>query len=193
MLEELVRADKELFLAIHYFRNGFLDIIMPAFTNRWIWIPLYAFFAWWLFNKFKFQILVILPVVAVMVLVSDQGANLFKNNVQRSRPCHDVELLKSSTIVTPNGCGGPYGFFSGHAANCFALTVFMLLFVRKAQVKNWKPWLLLVVWATLVAWSRIYMGVHFPGDVLAGALFGICVGAAAYYGLNQFYFAKKHA
>lgn len=193
MLEELIRADKELFLTIHHFRNGFLDVIMPVFTNRWIWVPLYVFFAWWLYRKFKGQLIVIIPVVALMILISDQGANLFKNNVKRPRPCHDIELLKTNVIITPNGCGGPYGYFSGHAANSWALAVLMFCMVTKADKEKRKWWLLLFAWAILVAWSRIYLGVHYPGDVLSGGIFGAIVGMSVFALLNKYYFNRKNA
>jgi len=193
MLEQLIHSDRELFLAIHHVRNGFFDVIMPIFTNRWVWIPLYAFFAWWLFRKFGSKMVVILPVVACMILISDQGANLFKNSVKRARPCHDTELLQTGTIFTPDGCGGPYGFFSGHAANSFAIAIFMFLMTRKSKTEPSRLWLLIFVWSIVVCWSRVYMGVHFPGDVLAGALYGSLIGGAVYYALNKYYLDRNNA
>ncbi|HTF03509.1 MAG TPA: phosphatase PAP2 family protein [Bacteroidia bacterium] len=193
MLEELIRLDQELFVDIHNARNGFLDFLMPVITNRWVWIPLYLFFAWWLSRKYRAKTIVILLAAGLMIFISDQGANLFKNNVKRPRPCHNTELLKEHTVITPNGCGGPFGFFSGHATNSFALAMFMFLLVLRTKIENWKPWLLLFFWGIMVCWSRIYLGVHYPGDVLCGALFGMLVGGLTYLALVKFYFRRHDA
>src|ERR1044072_2912547 len=109
MLDELLKLDSDLFLSIHHVRNGFLDFIMPVFSNRWIWIPLYAFMALRVFRYYGPKTVVIALSIGLMILVSDQGANLFKNGIKRPRPCHNTELLSTNTIVTPDGCGGPYG------------------------------------------------------------------------------------
>src|ERR1044072_6934448 len=122
MLHELLRIDSEWFLAINHFRNGFLDFVMPWFSNRWIWIPLYVFMAFAIYKYYGRKVGVIGLSIALMIVLSDQGANLVKNNVQRPRPCHNTELLYANAVNAPEGCGGPYGYFSGHAANCFAIS-----------------------------------------------------------------------
>jgi undecaprenyl-diphosphatase len=190
MLESLLATDQSAFIAIHSFRNEFLDAVMPVITNRWIWIPFYLLLAFWVFSTFKFLAVGILLTAGVLILVSDQGANLFKNGIKRPRPCHNVELLHQTTIITPQGCGGPYGFFSGHASNSFALAVFMFLLARKANSAKQHLWLLMFVWAAVVGWSRIYMGVHYPGDVLCGAIFGTGVGAFVFFGLTKMKFMR---
>jgi undecaprenyl-diphosphatase len=190
MLESLLATDQSAFIAIHSFRNEFLDAVMPVITNRWIWIPFYLLLTFWVFRTYKFRAVGIILAAGVLILISDQGANLFKNGIKRPRPCHNVELLRQTTIITPQGCGGPYGFFSGHASNSFALAVFMFLLARKANSAKQNLWLLMFVWAAVVGWSRIYMGVHYPGDVLCGALFGTGVGAFVFFSLSKMKFMR---
>jgi undecaprenyl-diphosphatase len=175
MLDYLNRLDHSLFLAIHHWRNPFLDALMPVVTNRWTWIPLYILLAVLLSLRFRRQMLILAPVIALLILCSDQSANLLKNNICRPRPCYDASL---ENVITPDGCGGNYGFVSGHAANSMALAVFLWLLAGPARgfspVKRKKAWLLLFPWVILVCWSRIYMGVHFPFDLLGGCLLGMC-------------------
>ncbi len=191
MLESLLATDQSAFIAIHSYRNEFLDAVMPVVTNRWIWIPFYLLLAFWVFRTFNMRGVGILLAAGVMILVSDQGANLFKNGIKRPRPCHNVELLHQTTVVTPQGCGGPYGFFSGHSANSFALAMFMFLLARHAGRERQNLWLIMFLWAMIVGWSRVYMGVHYPGDVICGALFGSGIGAFVFFGMTKLKFMRN--
>lgn len=174
MLETLNNFDHSLFLSIHQWRNGFLDIVMPVLTNRWIWIPLYALLLFFLWKRFGKQTILIAITIALLVVASDQTANLLKKNIGRPRPCYDETL--AGKVITPLGCGGNYGFVSGHAANSAALAFFLWLLSGHLQgfapsrKRNW--WLLLFPWMILVFWSRIYVGVHFPFDLLGGCIVG---------------------
>lgn len=193
MPEALLNMDTDLFLSIHHVRNAFFDFIAPWLSNRWIWIPLYAWLILKVVKYYKAQGWVVVLSVILMIVISDQGANLFKNGVKRPRPSHNTELLATNTVFTPQGAGGPYGFFSAHAANSFALALIMLLLVRRKNANGWKPWGWLFVWALAIAWSRIYLGVHYPGDVLCGALFGLIVAASVYLVLVKLYLEKQDA
>lgn len=193
MLESLMQTDVDLFLGIHHVRNGFFDFIAPWLSNRWIWIPLYLWLAFKVVKYYKSQAWAVILAVVIMIVISDQGANLFKNNVKRPRPCHNTELLAQQNVVAPEGCGGPYGFFSGHASNSFALALIMLLLVKRKNQDGWRPWLLLFAWAFAVAWSRIYLGVHYPGDVVFGAIFGTIVAICVYFVLTKIYLDKRNA
>lgn len=174
MLESLNHFDHDLFLAIHHWRNSFFDAIMPLITGRWFWIPLYALLLFLLWRRFGKQTIMILGVIIVLTIVCDQSANLLKNNVCRLRPCHDPAI--SAQVITPLGCGGNFGFVSSHASNTFGLATFLWLLagiskgVRPVR-KRW-PWALLFAWSLLICWSRIYVGVHFPFDLIVGCLLG---------------------
>ena len=120
--------------------------------------------------------------VALMILVTDQGTNLFKNGFERLRPCHDPSLREMLMLVKST-CGGLYGYFSGHASNSFALAVFFSSIFRVKY--NSLPFLLLFV-AFLVAYSRIYIGVHYPLDVVSGMAFGSLVGLVFYFIWRRF-------
>jgi undecaprenyl-diphosphatase len=129
------------------------------------------FFTWKRFGK---QTIVIALTVVALIVASDQSANLLKNSTQRLRPCHDP-ALEQENVITPLGCGGQYGFVSGHAANSAAVALFFFLLAGQANgfapaKRKW--WSLLFVWTIVVCWSRIYVGVHFPFDVLVGMLIG---------------------
>ena len=114
--------------------------------------------------------------VALLILVTDQATNLFKDGLERLRPCHEPVLKEMVRLVKPS-CGGLYGYFSGHASNSLALAVFFSCIFGVKYIRL--PFLLLFV-AFLVAYSRIYIGVHYPLDVVSGMVFGSLVGMVFY-------------
>ncbi|MEQ9581831.1 MAG: phosphatase PAP2 family protein, partial [Arenibacter sp.] len=117
-------------------------------------------------------LLMTLVAIALLILVTDQLANFFKYGVQRLRPCHDNEINGLMRLVK-SSCGGKFGYFSAHAANSFAVAIFFTSFLR---TKYKYIGLFLIVWASVVAYSRIYIGVHFPLDVLTGTIIGAFLG-----------------
>lgn len=187
MLQYLDQLDHRLFLSIHLWRNPFLDSVMPVLTSRWAWIPLYALLLFFIWKRFGRQTIMIAVTIALMILASDQTANLLKNSICRPRPCYDNTL--SGQVITPAGCGGNFGFVSGHAANSFALALFLWLLsghrngYAPVRWRTW--WFMLFPWAIIVCWSRIYMGVHFPFDLLGGCTLG------AVYSVLFFFLYKK--
>lgn len=174
LLERLDALDREAFLAINGAHTPWADGLMIAVSEMLVWLPLYVFFLFVLRRRFGWKGLWwSLPVIALMVWCSDSGSvMLFKNTVQRLRPCHQPELAGLVHVV--DGCGGSFGFVSSHASNHFAIATFMAGVL--AGTPRWAA-PMLFVWATLIGYSRIYLGVHYPGDVLVGALYGSIVGA----------------
>ena len=165
----LESVDRDLFLFLNGLHSSFMDPVMYWISYKYTWFPLYLFFIF-LFIRFYGKKGIVLTVVAfVLIAVVDATTTyMFKEVVQRLRPCHDPELGSMVHLVRDH-CGGKYGFFSGHASNSFAIAVLTGLILRR----HFPPalWLLLI-WAAVISYSRVYLGVHFPGDILAGAAWG---------------------
>ena len=172
MLEHL---DQQFFLFLNSLHSPFWDPIMFALSGKLIWAPLYLAILIYLGYKYKRKFFVIIGLLALAIALSDQiSATVFKNLFQRLRPCHEPSLEGLVHIV--NGkCGGQFGFVSSHAANSFNIAVISLLFIKK----RWFS-ISMVLWATIIGYSRIYLGVHYPGDVICGSILGILVGWSIY-------------
>jgi undecaprenyl-diphosphatase len=144
-------------------------------SGRYEWIPLYAILLGFIIRKFRWRAIWILVAVVIMITLSDQIANLLKAGVKRFRPCKDPEIGHLVHLVN-DYCRSSYGFVSGHAANSFALATFIsLLFGNKWVTTG------MLIWAAWVSYSRIYLGVHYPGDVLGGAIIGVLTGWSMMY------------
>jgi len=181
--DSLRSIDNQLLLFFNGLHNSALDFVMYWASNRWVWLPLYAYLFWVLRKNYPKGFLALLLIVAMMITVSDQlSSSVIKNAVMRLRPCHNAALASQLHLV--NGyCGGQYGFVSSHASNSFALLSF-LFFLLKNKFYGLKIWLL--IWAVVVSYSRIYLGAHYPSDVFCGALLGVIVGFAAEYCFRLF-------
>ena len=173
MLQELLTLDKEAFLFLNNLGTPGWDGFWMFLTNKWSSIPLYLLLLVLSYRHLgPKSTLLLLVSVALMITVSDQLATFFKIGVQRLRPCYDPELEGLFRMVK-SSCGGRYGYFSAHAANSFATAIFFFSFFRKRL--RWLGWLL-ILWALIVSYSRIYIGVHCPLDVLTGMLVGSFLG-----------------
>jgi undecaprenyl-diphosphatase len=180
MLEVLQNVDRHLELAINHAHTPALDAVMVFASNRYAWIPGYALLITVLIDLFRRRALLLLPLAVAAVGLADSiTSRLFKPFFARLRPCHDAKL--AALLHLPDGCGGQFGFLSSHAANSAALAVFLLLVLPPGRFRATKA--LAFVWAALLSYSRMYLGAHYPSDVLGGAAIGALLGwgAAALY------------
>lgn len=187
MIDQLEQWDKSFFLWINEGHNSYADQLMIWVSNKYFWIPLYLLLLFWLFkyNKHYFRLAISL---GLLILISDQVASgILKPWIGRLRPCYDPSI--SNLVHAPDGCGGQFGFASSHASNMFAVATFCWLTLRK----HLKYIGLLFIWAALIAYSRVYLGVHFPGDIIAGALIGIMAGYISFAFFNKMKQFQKSA
>jgi undecaprenyl-diphosphatase len=173
LLQHILEWDKELFLYLNGFHSDFWDTIMLMVTRKETWIPLYAIVLWYFIRNYRTKSILIIFGLALLILVSDQLSGLLKDTIQRFRPVHEpaIENLVHNVLRK----GGLYGFVSAHAANSVAILVFTSrIFKRRSY------YTLMLLWALMFCYSRIYSGVHYPLDLLGGALLGWGVGYAVF-------------
>ncbi|NNK86705.1 MAG: phosphatase PAP2 family protein [Flavobacteriaceae bacterium] len=172
MLDSILEYDKELFLYLNNLGSPAWDGFWLVVTNKFTFIPLYLLLLILIYRKLGLKsMLLLLPVIIIMITFTDQVTNLFKHGFERPRPCRDSDLAELMRFVSDR-CGR-YGFFSGHSSNSMAAAVFGGLLFRpfyKYLI------FILLFWSAVVAYSRIYIGVHFPLDIFFGMIFGALSG-----------------
>lgn len=164
------RIDQQLLLFINSLNSPFFDQVMHAISGKLIWVPLYLAILIFLGIKYKRKFFIILIFIILAVTLADQSSVFVKNLFLRLRPCHEPSL-KGLVHLVNGECGGMYGFVSSHATNSFNVALLSLLFIKK----RWYS-ISIIAWALVVGYSRIYLGVHYPGDVLCGSFLGAFIG-----------------
>ena len=175
--------DRDLFLLLNNWGNASYDSFWLLLSNKLTNVVVYLLAWFYLLTKVKLKPALFLFIATlILVLITDQFTNLAKYSFARLRPCYDPELLDVVRLVKAS-CGGQYGFFSGHSSNSFALAAFFSALYR--QKSSYLP-LFFYMLAALIALSRVYLGVHFPLDILVGAIVGILIGKGCFRVFNKF-------
>lgn len=185
MMNYLENIDRIIFLFLNELNSSWIDPVIFFLSSFWFWIPIIVLFIFLVVKIYKKKFWIPLLFVIICFTITDQGSNLSKKTFKRYRPTHNVEIAEK--VHTVKGySGGQYGFFSGHAANSFGMAILTLLFIRKKYYT-----IITIVWAVIVSYSRIYLGVHYPSDIFVGMLFGSAIAYLLYLVSNRIFRKSK--
>lgn len=174
-MEDIISYDKQLLVYLNNLGSESFDGVWLLITNQFYLAPIFLFIFYLLWKKIGWKNLwIVLLFIALIIMVCDQTTNLFKYTFQRLRPVNDLEIKESLRILISRKS---FSFFSGHASNSMATTLFMFLIFRK----YYKYAFLLFLFPLIFAYSRIYLGLHFPTDILTGYFVGAIVGSFFYF------------
>lgn len=174
MLEKIITLDKQLLVFLNSFGSETFDPIWLIITKQINWTPFFLLLIYLVYRKLGTkQTLIIVLFIALIILTTDQTCNFFKNHFERLRPCNDLDIKEIIRNVKPSQT---FSFFSGHASNSAATMVFLFLIMREYYKHFW----LVILFPLIFAYSRIYLGLHFPIDILAGYTCGIIMGFLTY-------------
>lgn len=167
----ILTLDEQLFFIVNrHSSNALLDWLCPLLRNKFTWVPFYFLAAFYLTFKFKSKVLWIFAATAITVLIADQlAAGVIKSVFQRLRPCNEPSIKEHVRLLV--NCGSGFSFVSAHAANHFAIASLFATSFSKKYLS-----LLLFIWASSVAFAQVYVGVHYPLDVILGGVLGTVIG-----------------
>lgn len=185
MLQKLQQFDVQAMLLFNRkWENGFFDALMPWLRESVVWAPLYLYMVvWGLMNLGRKGVWWVAWAILTIALSDQVSSGIIKNTVARIRPCRDPEVLPLITLRLQN-CSGAFSFTSSHAANHFALA--MYVFTSLAPVIGTRVTRWLFVWAGLICYAQVYVGVHYPLDILGGTIVGLLCGK-----LTAWFYLKK--
>lgn len=183
MIDFLQQLDADVLVAINSAHCAFLDTFMWIATGRWIWVPFYAALLYMLVRRYGWRgALGLGLVIAAIIAMADQTCStLIRPMAERLRPANLENELSAMLHIVNDYRGGAYGFPSCHGANTFALATFIILLTR-SRALGWT----IALWALLNCYTRLYLGVHYPGDILVGGSIGAAIAAIAYYAMRYF-------
>jgi undecaprenyl-diphosphatase len=185
-MEFLLNLDKSLFLFLNSLHTPFFDHFFYTITNTWVWVPLYVFILFLTYKKWGKKTIVILILLIGTVFITDQTCNVIKSSTERLRPSRNSELVEQIHLYQKSDGtyykAGKYSFPSAHAANSMLFAIFVIIFIAEKR-----KWIIgaAILWSLMLGYSRIYLGVHYPIDVISGFTLGLIV---AY---PLFYFGRK--
>jgi undecaprenyl-diphosphatase len=184
MLDQLLSLDSRLLVFLNGLGSATFDGLWLIITKQQYWTPLFLILLYFIYKKIGTkQFWYVVLFITLILVFTDQITNVFKNGFQRLRPCNSPDI---NTIIRVVKTSGSYSFFSGHAANSMAVATFIYLLMKS----HFKYFYLLFLWPLVFAYSRIYLGLHYPIDILCGYLFGFLSGYS-FYKLHQ-YCQKKY-
>lgn len=173
ILNTLVGFDQKAFFLINQsLRNSFFDFIMPYARDKNCWIPVYVLIAAYVIYRFRWRSVIIIISAGITVLLTDQiASSILKPIFHRLRPCNNPLVLPHIHLLVD--CGSGFSFVSSHASNHFGIAVFLILILGKRI-----PWItpVALLWAVLICFAQVYVGLHYPADVIAGGLLGVVIG-----------------